>query len=276
MSDSMSITAPAADTTPAFATGSKAPTQRRAPALPDRIEAICFAAPGAAIVYSTASGSYTTLTTPRSLPYLIVGAILLFGLSVAAWLGVFHADERLSFRFLVTLVIPALLIAVPFQSDGGTGFDAYAAGRAIAIRRDARKPTGFAHLHGFDEERKTITISDDEFGSWFFHIDHNPQRYIGYQVRLTGFVYKPSTLGVHEFELSRQFMSCCILDMTPFGFATHYAKAAHLREHDWVSVDATLVQGTYGIAGHERQGPMLKITSLRTAKTAPNGYFYWQ
>ena len=230
-----------------------APAARHAPALPDRIEAICFAALGAAIVYSTTSGSYITLTTPRSLPYLIVGAILLFALSVAA-----------------------LLIAVPFQPGNGTGFDTYAAGRAIAIRRDAHKPAGFAHLHGLDEERKTITISDDEFGSWFSHIDHNPQRYIGYRVRLTGFVYKPSTLGAHEFELSRQFMSCCILDMTPFGFTTHYAKTAHLQEHDWVSVDATLVQGTYGIAGHTRQGPMLKITSLHTAKAAPTGYFYWQ
>ena len=63
-----------------------APAARHAPALPDRIEAICFAALGAAIVYSTTSGSYITLTTPRSLPYLIVGAILLFALSVAAWL----------------------------------------------------------------------------------------------------------------------------------------------------------------------------------------------
>lgn len=113
-----------------------APAARHAPALPDRIEAICFAALGAAIVYSTTSGSYITLTTPRSLPYLIVGAILLFALSVAAWLGVFHADERSSFRFLVALVIPALLIAVPFQPGNDTGFDTYAAGRAIAIRRD--------------------------------------------------------------------------------------------------------------------------------------------
>ena len=208
-----------------------APAARHAPALPDRIEAICFAALGAAIVYSTTSGSYITLTTPRSLPYLIVGAILLFALSVAAWLGVVHADERSSFRFLVALVIPMLLIAVPFQPGNGTGFDTYAAGRAIAIRRDAHKPAGFAHLHGLDEERKTITISDDEFGSWFSHIDHNPQRYIGYRVRLTGFVYKPSTLGAHEFELSRQFMSCCILDMTPFGFTTHYAKTAKSQKH---------------------------------------------
>ena len=117
-----------------------APAARHAPALPDRIEAICFAALGAAIVYSTTSGSYITLTTPRSLPYLIVGAILLFALSVAAWLGVFHADERSSFRFLVALVIPALLIAVPFQPGNGTGFDTYAGTRTS--RRDSLISTG--------------------------------------------------------------------------------------------------------------------------------------
>ncbi len=231
-----------------------APAARHAPALPDRIEAICFAALGAAIVYSTTSGSYITLTTPRSLPYLIVGAILLFALSVAAWLGVFHADGDP--RFVSWSRSSSPRCSSPCRSNPATAPVSTRTPQdwAIAIRRDAHKPAGFAHLHGLDEERKTITISDDEFGSWFSHIDHNPQRYIGYRVRLTGFVYKPSTLGAHEFELSRQFMSCCILDMTPFGFTTHYAKTAHLQEHDWVSVDATLVQGTYGIAGHTRQG----------------------
>ena len=116
-----------------------APAARQAPALPDRIEAICFAALGAAIVYSTTSGSYITLTTPRSLPYLIVGAILLFALSVAAWLGVFHADERSSFRFLVALVIPTLIIAVPFQPGNGTGFDTYG---TRTSRRDSLISTG--------------------------------------------------------------------------------------------------------------------------------------
>ena len=250
---------------------------KRKVTLPDRVEALCFAALGAAIAYAAVGGSYTTLTTPRSLPYLIIGAVLLFALATAAWLGLFHATERSVLRFLIALIIPALLIAVPFQpSSGSGGFDEYAGGRAIAIPRSSHKPDGSSQLHGLDTANKTLTISDDEFGSWFSHIDHNPQRYIGYRVRLTGFVYKPSTLGVHEFELSRQFMSCCILDMTPFGFTTHYAKTAHLQEHDWVSVDATLVQGTYGIAGHTRQGPMLKITSLHTAKAAPTGYFYWQ
>lgn len=200
---------------------------KRKVTLPDRVEALCFAALGAAIAYAAVGGSYTTLTTPRSLPYLIIGAVLLFVLATAAWLGLFHATERSVLRFLIALIIPALLIAVPFQpSSGSGGFDEYAGGRAIVIPRSSHKPDGSSQLHGLDTANKTLTISDDEFGSWFEQIDHNPQRYVGYHVQVTGFVSKSRTFDADEFELSRQFMSCCILDMTPFGFIASSGKAA--------------------------------------------------
>lgn len=83
---------------------------KRKVTLPDRVEALCFAALGAAIAYAAVGGSYTTLTTPRSLPYLIIGAVLLFVLATAAWLGLFHATERSVLRFLIALIIPALQI----------------------------------------------------------------------------------------------------------------------------------------------------------------------
>lgn len=120
-----------------------APTARHAPALPGPYRGDLFRGTGRGHrVFDYERLVYHGLTTPRSLPYLIVGAILLFALSVAAWLGVFHADERSSFRFLVALVIPMLLIAVPFQPGNGTGFDTYAAGRAIAIRRGRAQAGG--------------------------------------------------------------------------------------------------------------------------------------
>lgn len=245
--------------------------------LPDRVEALCFAALGAAIAYAVAGGSYTTLTTPRSLPYLIIGAVLLFALAITAWLGLFHATERSALRFLVALIIPALLITVPFQpSSGSSGFDEYAGGRAIAIPRSSHKPSGASQLHGLNTAKKTITISDDEFGSWFEQIDHNPQRYIGYHVQVTGFVSKSRTFGADEFELSRQFMSCCILDMAPFGFMASSGKAGTLHNHDWVTVDAVIKQGSYGSAGHERQSLVLQVQSVSKAKAVPIGYFYWQ
>ena len=249
------------------------------PSTVDLVEGDCFAALSAAIAHAVASGTYTSLATPRSKPYLIATAILLGLMAVAAWLGIFHTDTtdaRKSPQWLVALIIPALLISVPFQqSPASTGFDAYASGRAIPIARNVYSPDGVKHLHGLDTKHRIITISNDEFGAWFEHIDHNPQRYEGYRIRVTGFVSHSRTYGRHEFQVARQFMSCCILDMTPFGFmATSNGKTP--AEHQWVTVEARLENGTYGTSGYERQGLMLRVISLHQTKNAPTGYFYWQ
>lgn len=94
--------------------------------------------------------------------------------------------------------------------------------------------------------------------------------------RSPGFVSKSRTFDADEFELSRQFMSCCILDMTPFGFIASSGKAGTPHNHDWVTVDAVIKQGAYGSAGHERQGLILQVRSASKAAAAPTGYFYWQ
>ncbi len=249
------------------------------PATADVVEGGCFAALSVAIAHAVASGAYTSLATPRSKPYLIATAILLGLMAIATWLGVFHTDATdagKSPRWLVALIIPSLLVSVPFhQSSTSAGFDAYASGRAIPIARNVYSPNGVRHLHGLDAKHRTITIANDEFGAWFEQIDHNPQRYVGYRVRVTGFVSRSRTYGRHEFQVARQFMSCCILDMTPFGFmASSDGKTP--AEHQWVTVEARLENGTYVMSGYERQGLMLRVVSLHQTKNTPTGYFYWQ
>lgn len=71
-------------------------------------------------------------------------------------------------------------------------------------------------------------------------------------------------------------MSCCILDMTPFGFMASSGKADALHNHDWVTIDAVIAQGTYESTGHERQGLVLQVQSVAETQTAPTGYFYWR
>ena len=95
-------------------------------------------------------------------------------------------------------------------------------------------------------------------------------------MQVTGFVRKSRTFAADEFALSRQFMSCCILDMTPFGFIASSGKAGTPHNHDWVTVDAVIKQGAYGTAGHERQGLILQVRAASKAAAAPTGYFYWQ
>ena len=237
------------------------------PTMADRVEALCFLGLTASLGWITISGSYTSFATPRTLPYLLIAIVILSALTVCAWLGLFHATPRRAAQMLVALAVPALLIAIPAQARAASGgFDKYAGGRAIAIDYSS----GQTKLAGLDE---AISISNDNFGAWYQVIDHNPQQYAGYTLKVTGFVSKPSTLGPSQLLVSRQFMSCCILDMTPFGFTASYDGKQQLHEHDWVQVSGMLQTGTIGDSGHTHQGLILQVDHITTAE-APTGYFY--
>ncbi|WP_314686385.1 TIGR03943 family putative permease subunit [uncultured Bifidobacterium sp.] len=257
-------------TTSCACTTPRPPTEGASPrpAFADIVEAAVLAALDATLMWATASGSYSGFATPRTRPYLILACVLLGLLTLAAASGLFHATAEGLRRLLAAVAVPALLVVIPLAAaQQSSGFDSYAGGRAIAITTlDGRG------LHGLDASARTLTISDDEFGDWYETIDHDPARYLGYTVTVTGFVSRDSTTGSGEFDVSRQYMSCCILDMTPFGFTARGA-TSKLRTHAWVTVTGVLSQGTTGSAGHQRQGLLLRVSSVASAD-APSGYFY--
>ncbi|WP_300765711.1 TIGR03943 family protein [uncultured Bifidobacterium sp.] len=242
---------------------------------PDVIHALCLAGLSTALGWSAWSGSYTQLATPRTLPFLVFASLLtgiLALLSISGRLGITPRKLRAT---LVAVVIPTLAIVIPLHTAStSSGFDEYAGGRAIAITTTSGKG-----LHGLDRTSRHITISNDEFADWYQTIDHNPSTYVGYTVTVTGFVSRDDTSDASEstssteFGLSRQFMSCCILDMTPIGFTSSWSSAATLRNYRWISVTGTLTEQQIGRVGHRHQGVVLAVSSVSSAQ-APTGYFY--
>lgn len=222
------------------------------------------------IAIVTFSGKYTLFTTPRAFVYLIIAIVMLTILALCAACGWFTISARDAFRMLVALAVPALLIIIPLQTmqeNGSDGFDRYAGGRAIAISRS------YKTLPGLNRNARNITVKNDDFGLWYDEIDHNFSTYKGYTITLTGFVSRDSTLGANQFRVSRQLMSCCILDMSPFGLVAEDFSVKKFTEHEWVSVHARIDRGSIGISGHERSGVVLRVISIREAQ-APTGYFY--
>lgn len=244
------------------------------------VQSLCLICFSVTLMWSALSGCYTILTTPRAFVYLIFAAILLFVLGICSLFGIIPVFAKDSKRILVSLIIPMLVILIPLQMsksalDQGftksAGFDEYASGRAIAIasNRKNNKKT----LSGLDVDNKKIIISDDDFGNWYDEIDHNLEKYQGYEIVVRGFISRENTLSKNQVRISRQFMSCCILDMSPFGLVVNYKNANKLHEHEWVMLRARVSRGNIGVKGYQRFGVVLKVTSLKSAK-APTGYFY--
>lgn len=234
------------------------------------VEAFLLLCLAAVIAVVTLSGQYTLFTTPRAFVYLIIASVLLVVLAFCAACGWFAVSSRDSLRILISIAIPVLLIIIPLQSSqslSSSGFDRYAGGRAIAIR------SYNSRLAGLNEKSREIKVKNDDFGLWYDEIDHNLSKYEGYMITITGFVSRDATLGANQFRISRQLMSCCILDMSPFGLVAEYSSSKNLAEHKWVQLRARIERGNVGVHGYQRAGVVLRVISLRSTQ-APTGYFY--
>lgn len=232
----------------------------------DRIQGASLMLLAAAITALIWSGRYLSYVTPRSIPYLVVAVAALAVFAVAAWCGVFHCTMATLYRTLLVVIAPMLLMVLPLDAGSGT---MGGTNRAIAV-----STTATSEPAGLNRAAKTITIADDDFGAWFDRIDHDPGRYAGYTVIVTGFVSIDSSMAPHQFGADRMLMTCCVLDMTGFGFAVQTNEAALPRENSWVTVRGTVARGRIGTADHGYDGIVLTATSITPSDTAPSGYFY--
>jgi len=131
-----------------------------------------------------------------------------------------------------------------------------------------------ADLPGLDVPNKKITVSNDDFGLWFSEIYRNMEKYEGYTVVMTGFVFKdPEILKENEFVPARPMMSCCVADLAPAGLLCIYDKASELKAESWVTVEGTLFIGQYEYDGVKYDDPQLTVTKITPAEEV-EGYVY--
>jgi putative membrane protein len=69
-------------------------------------------------------------------------------------------------------------------------------------------------------------------------------------------------------------MTCCVLDMTAFGFTVDASDGTIPKTDSWVQVTGTLERGRIGSASQGYEGLILKASSVGGADSA-TGYFYY-
>ncbi|MEG6520715.1 TIGR03943 family putative permease subunit [Desulfotomaculum sp. 1211_IL3151] len=131
-----------------------------------------------------------------------------------------------------------------------------------------------SRLPGLDAVNKKITVSNDDFGLWLSEIYTSMDKYEGYTVVMTGFVFKdPETLKENEFVPARLMMSCCVADLAPAGLLCKYDKASELKKDSWVMVEGTIFIGQYDYDGRKYNDPQIRVTKITPAE-AVEGYVY--
>ncbi|MDD4369428.1 MAG: TIGR03943 family protein [Oscillospiraceae bacterium] len=129
-------------------------------------------------------------------------------------------------------------------------------------------------LAGLDATAGTITVANEDFGSWMMALFANPDKYAGFTVTVTGYVFKDSTaLDVDQFVPARLMMYCCVADLSPAGLICHYDDAAELEADSWVTVTGRLYVGTRDYDSGQKVVPMLEVSSVQAADKV-EGYVY--
>ncbi|SEW44863.1 TIGR03943 family putative permease subunit [[Clostridium] fimetarium] len=100
-------------------------------------------------------------------------------------------------------------------------------------------------LSGYDEKNKIITIADDEFYFWMVEIYTNLDKYAGYNINITGQVYKDETLTSSQFGSVRMLMSCCTADLVPTGPICNYDNASQLKVDSWITIHGVIQIGDF-------------------------------
>ena len=125
-------------------------------------------------------------------------------------------------------------------------------------------------IHVYHESNKTIHISNDEFYAWIRELSSKPERFEGYTITMTGFVYHDSKfMSDNEFIPARLVMSCCVADVVPGGIICKYDKSDQLQNDAWITVTGKFTKGEY----NGRPEPQIMVESITSAEPV-NGYVY--
>ncbi|HWQ71855.1 MAG TPA: TIGR03943 family protein [Desulfitobacteriaceae bacterium] len=140
--------------------------------------------------------------------------------------------------------------------------------------QDIQEDESAANLAGLDVKNKKITVANDDFGLWLSAIYEDMEKYKGYTVIMTGYVYRdPEFTKSNEFVAARLMMSCCVADLAPTGLICRYDKASELKKDSWVTVEGTLFIGQYEYDGQKYDDPQLIVTKI-TPTEKVEGYIY--
>lgn len=127
-----------------------------------------------------------------------------------------------------------------------------------------------AALPGLDKKNKKITVGNEYFYQWICELYSNMEKYSGYRISMTGFVFKDHvTMADNEFVPARLTMTCCIADLTPFGLVCQYDGVSELKPESWVTVEGVLHIGK----SMQNEEPQITVTKIKPAEEV-EGYVY--
>lgn len=107
-----------------------------------------------------------------------------------------------------------------------------------SVRRDGKNEE--VSNKPLDIENGVINIRSENFISDITELGSNLDKYVGKQIKISGYLFKDKDLTFDRYIVSRLYMYCCAADAFPVGPILKDNKDPLIKPNTWVSVEGTI------------------------------------
>lgn len=241
------------------------------------------------LFYALISGRISNYVHPRINGYLWFAAAALFMITIFMLPSCFtpkHSARPLNYILFLIPVLAAVLIpegAVQSKaiSFGGTpqntGTVSQDKGTVLQENVSSQDELGIGPVSSSpsslpgEDQNGMITISDEQFATWYQDISRDMKKYEGKTLKFKGQVFRMKSFAENEIVPARYAMVCCTADLQPCGILCRSRDASGFKDNDWV-----WVTGRIKIEAYMGQTmPVCYADKIEGADKAQENYIYF-
>jgi len=191
--------------------------------------------------------------------FIVAALIMLLPVPTSKFDKLLHGNSATTLLLILILGLGFLLPARPLSA-------ATAAQRALDFNAlNVSDKLDIAQPFSFNSQQYDL-------GDWVksFNINPDINAYVGKQVDVIGFVYKPENLPEDLFIVARFVITCCAVDARPVGLPVKYDMQDNLQENDWVQVKGNFAS----LDVNGKQQIVIEPDSVTKVETPTNPYIF--
>lgn len=211
---------------------------------------------------------------PRIVPFVVLGMIAMVIIALFLIKDSFHTKKKkIKIKNYIIFIIPLIMIffmqstSADSTSIKSSDINTNTGSNIISnsnSNNDTNQDNNLNNGSTFDlyggktetngqvtSDKKELDIKDNVINvnskNFVFSIDEildNPDKYVGHEIEITGFVYKDKTLKENEFVVGRFMMVCCAADLQIAGIGCEGTNLESYPNDTWIKVKGKIKNDT--------------------------------
>ncbi|UOQ84846.1 TIGR03943 family putative permease subunit [Gracilibacillus salinarum] len=138
------------------------------------------------------------------------------------------------------------------------------------LNSNGMKKDEYEQMKGSLADASSIKMTDQAYSTYYEMINAEPEKYVGKEISIKGFVYKEDGFDANQVVIGRYLITHCVADSSLIGFLSTLEGAESIAEDTWISVTGTIYLQDYnGISL-----PAIKVTGWEEIQQPELPYVY--